>query len=64
LPDYEGRLEIFKILSKKMPFSNEFIPENIAKMTEGFSGAEITSICHNSAIHALERDITCLEVSL
>lgn len=55
---------MFKILSKRMPFSNEFIPENVAAMTAGFSGAEITSLCQNSAIRALELDISSLEVNL
>lgn len=64
LPDYEGRLEIFKILSKIMPFNSEFKPETVAKMTDGFSGAEITSLCQNAAIRALERDISSLEVNL
>ena len=63
LPDYYGRLEIFKILAKRMPFSNEFTPEKVAEITEGYSGAEMTSLCQNAALRALERDILSLEVT-
>ena len=62
LPDYEGRVEIFKILMKRMPFSESFTPHHMADLTDGFSGAEITSLCQNSAIRSLERDILSLKV--
>lgn len=62
LPDFEGRLEIFKILTQRMPFSVDIDPENVATLTEGFSGAEITSLCQNAAIRSLEKNIESLEV--
>lgn len=45
-----------------MPFSKEILPETLADLTKNFSGAEIVSLCQNSAIKCLERDITNLEV--
>lgn len=48
---------------KNMPFSESFTPELMADLTNGFSGAEITSLCQNSAIRSLERDISSLQVN-
>ena len=45
-----------------MPFSKDILPETLAELTENFSGAEIVSLCQNSAIKCLERDIMNLEV--
>lgn len=47
---------------RKMPFSESFTPEHLAELTDGFSGAEIASLCQNSAIRSLERDISSLKV--
>ena len=47
---------------RRMPFSESFTPENLANLTDGFSGAEISSLCQNSAIRSLERDISALKV--
>jgi len=47
---------------KKMPFHKDILPERFAGLTEGFSGAEITSLCQNAAIKALERNIASTEV--
>ena len=49
---------------RKMPFSESFTPEHLAELTDGFSGAEIASLCQNSAIRSLERDISSLKVPL
>lgn len=47
---------------RKMPFSESFTPEHLAELTDGFSGAEIASLCQYSAIRSLERDISSLKV--
>ncbi len=48
---------------QRMPFDKSFTIDNIAAVTEGFSGAEITSLCQNAALKSLERDISCKEVT-
>jgi SpoVK/Ycf46/Vps4 family AAA+-type ATPase len=55
-------MDILKILMNRMPFSKEITLDTYAHLTEGFSGAEITSLCQNAAIKALERNISNLEV--
>lgn len=47
---------------KRMPFEDTFSIDHMATLTEGFSGAEITSLCQNAAIKSLERDISCQKV--
>ncbi len=49
VPDLNGRKEIFKIYLKRLPASRSINVEELAKMTERFSGADIKSICDNVA---------------
>ncbi len=60
----EGRAEIFKIISRRMPFDKLIDPEIFAQFTEGFTGAELTSVCQNSALRAIERDLDARTVHL
>lgn len=58
LPDYNTRLEIFKILSRKHPFSSE-VEDNFtifAQKTEGYSGAEIVELCHEAGKSAFKKN--------
>ncbi|MGI0100406.1 MAG: AAA family ATPase [Candidatus Micrarchaeaceae archaeon] len=49
LPDFNGRKEIFKIYLKRLPASKDIDFDELAKMTERFSGADIKSMCDNVA---------------
>ncbi len=61
-PDEAARLEIFKIHTKKMPLSKDVdIKEH--RITKGYSGADISSICREAAMNALRRDIKAKEVT-
>lgn len=61
-PDEAARLEIFKIYTKNMPLSNDVdIKEH--RMTKGYSGADILSVCREAAMNALRRDINAKEVT-
>jgi len=42
-PDFEARVEIIKIMSQGKPLT-QFKPEDLAKKTEGFSGADISAV--------------------
>ena len=46
-PDFNGRKEIFRLYLKKLPVSNDVNVNELAKMTERFSGADIKAICDN-----------------
>ncbi len=61
-PDEAARLEIFKIHTKNMPLSNDVdIKEH--RMTKGYSGADISSVCREAAMNALRRDSNAKEVT-
>ncbi|XP_059055453.1 ATPase family gene 2 protein homolog A-like [Achroia grisella] len=64
LPDLQTRLEILELKLSKMSVSKDVSARKLAKMTEGFSGAELNAVCHEAALQALERDIECPAVSM
>jgi transitional endoplasmic reticulum ATPase len=54
-PNKEGRLTILKIHTRNMPFENDVNLENIAAVTHGFVGADLTSLAKETAMIALRR---------
>ena len=61
-PDEAARLEIFKIHTKNMPLSND-VDIKAHRMTKGYSGADISSVCREAAMNALRRDSNAKEVT-
>ncbi|KAI8818454.1 P-loop containing nucleoside triphosphate hydrolase protein, partial [Chytriomyces cf. hyalinus JEL632] len=55
-PDYQSRLQIFKIRIAKMTCANDVDCEALALKTEGYSGAETVSVCQEAAMCAMEED--------
>jgi transitional endoplasmic reticulum ATPase len=55
-PDEKSRLEIIKILTKKMPLSNDVKLQEIAIATQNFSGSDLTSLCREAAVHAMRNN--------
>jgi cell division protease FtsH len=51
-PDVKGRLEILKVHSRKVPLAPDVDLENIARVTPGFTGAELASLVNEAAIIA------------
>lgn len=49
LPDTESRASILKACLRKSPIGEGVKMDVIAKVTEGFSGADLSEICHRSA---------------
>ncbi|KAI0369393.1 AAA family ATPase [Pilatotrama ljubarskyi] len=56
-PDYEGRKEILRIRTKKMSVEPGLDLDQIAQMTEGCSGAEMTALCQEAALLTMKQDI-------
>ncbi|ABJ90703.1 ATP-dependent zinc metalloprotease FtsH [Buchnera aphidicola] len=52
LPNIQGRKDILKIHMKKIPISDDVIPEVLAKSTPGFSGADLANLVNESALLA------------
>jgi len=57
LPDFDARISIFKACLRKSPVDPEVDYEYLADRTEGFSGADIASICKAAAKTAIRRSI-------
>ncbi len=52
MPDEKSRLEILKVHTRKMPISGVKL-EEWAKRTEGWSGADLESLCREAGMEAL-----------
>ncbi len=57
IPDRNGRLEILQIHTRGMPLADDMSEEKgmreIADITHGFVGADISSLCKEAAMHAI-----------
>lgn len=56
LPDEAGRLHILKIHTQKMPLGEDVDLKRIAKITPGFSGADLANICNEASLLAVRQD--------
>jgi transitional endoplasmic reticulum ATPase len=57
MPDYESRLSVLKANLRKSPLADDVSLESLAKVTEGFSGADLAEICKRSAKAAVREAI-------
>jgi transitional endoplasmic reticulum ATPase len=62
-PDEEGRQQIFKIHTEGMPLAKDLDFKELARVTKGYSGADIESVCREAAMIVLRRDIKAKEVA-
>ncbi|MFA4646199.1 CDC48 family AAA ATPase [Pyrococcus kukulkanii] len=54
-PDEKARLEIFKVHTRNMPLADDVKLEELAKRTEGYTGADIAAVCREAAMIAMRR---------
>lgn len=57
LPDHDSRVSIFKANLRKSPVAEDVQFKQLADVTEGFSGADITEICQRAAKNAIRESI-------
>jgi len=55
LPDEKTRMEIFKVHTKKMPLKGVDLSD-LAKVTEGYTGADIENICREAGMFAIRHN--------
>ena len=55
-PDEKGRLEIIKILTRKMPLASDVKLQEIAIATQNFSGADLAALCREAAVEAMRNN--------
>lgn len=56
-PDQKSRLKILQIFTKEMPIAEDVDLRQISKDIEGFSGADIESLCREAAMLSLREDM-------
>jgi len=56
LPDAKGRTEILKVHSKNKPLNEEAKLEVLAKMTPGFTGADLENLMNEAALLSVRND--------
>ncbi|RMW33479.1 MAG: AAA family ATPase, partial [Nitrosopumilus sp.] len=57
-PDEKGRLEIIKILTKKMPLTSDVKLQEIAVATQNYTGADLAALCREAAVQAMQNNST------
>lgn len=62
VPDKQGRLEILKIHTRNMPLAKDVSLKDIAKVTHGFVGADLSSLAKEAAMIVLRRILPELKV--
>ena len=55
IPDRKGRKEILEIHTRHMPLAKDVDLDRLADVTHGFTGADISALCKEAAMHALRR---------
>lgn len=55
LPNEQSREKIFEIHTRKMPLDKDVKLQELSKLTDGSSGADIASICREAAMFAIRK---------
>jgi len=58
MPTFEGRIQIFKIHTRKMKLADDVDFKELARITEGASGADIKAICTEAGMFAIRDERT------
>ncbi|MGC9112038.1 CDC48 family AAA ATPase [Acidilobus sp.] len=56
-PDERGRLEILKIHTRSVPLAEDVDLAELAKMTNGYTGADLAALVREAALTAMREDI-------
>jgi transitional endoplasmic reticulum ATPase len=57
LPDKKARKAIFEVHTKRMPLDKDVDLDKLAKLTEGFSGADIENVCREAGMLAIRENL-------
>jgi transitional endoplasmic reticulum ATPase len=64
VPDRNGRKEVLQIHTRGMPLSEEVNLDELANITHGFTGADITSLAKEAAMKSLRRILPEIDLDL
>ncbi len=62
-PDEQSREDILQVTSRNMPLDKSVSLKDIASRAEGYSGADLQSLCREAAISAMNRSIENISVT-
>ncbi|MCD6466135.1 CDC48 family AAA ATPase [Candidatus Bathyarchaeota archaeon] len=57
LPDFEARKEILKIHLRRKPLAEDVDIEDLARRTEGYTGADLAAVCNTAVLLAIREHI-------
>ena len=63
-PDVKGREAILRLYAKKKPMADDVDLERIAKLTPGFTGADLENVLNEAAILATRRKLKKIDTNL
>lgn len=61
-PDENGRLEIFRIHTRNMKLDEDVDPEEVARETHGFVGADIAALCTEAAMQCIREKMDLIDI--
>jgi transitional endoplasmic reticulum ATPase len=63
-PSSDALREVFKIHTRSMPLAKDVDLSQLAQAAQGYSGADVESVCREAAMHALRNDLNAMEVAM
>ncbi|XP_024029626.1 calmodulin-interacting protein 111 [Morus notabilis] len=63
-PNESDREDIFRIHLRKIPCSSDVSIKDLSSLTEGFTGADIASICREAALKAMAENLHASEITM
>lgn len=63
-PNEMDRVDVFRVHLRKMPCSSDVDMKELARLTEGCTGADISSICREAAISAIEENLDASAIKM
>jgi len=62
VPDENGRLEVFRIHTRNMKLDDDVDPEDVARETHGFVGADIAALCTEAAMQCIREKMDLIDI--
>jgi len=63
-PHRDGRLEILQIHTRGMPLEKDVVLEDLADLTHGYVGADLSALTREAAMHSLRRILPDLDLDM
>ncbi len=64
VPDRDGRLEILQIHTRGMPLAKDVDLKELASVTHGYVGADLSALCKEAAMRSLRRILPDIDLQL